>query len=120
MNFSFNYQKLSFQWYSVAIICEAWTRLGGCRTGVRCGPMQGAASDLSKIFFFFFFFSMDSRRLGLIYAKPGADSARIGPYRPNQVILAGGQNSRNRPTLNQAGTAEIGFGGHISHLRDTN
>ena len=28
-------------------VYEARTRLGGCRTGVRRGPMRGAASDMA-------------------------------------------------------------------------
>ena len=75
----------------------------------------------------FFFFS-DSRQLGSIradaarfvpnrlrFAPNRADSAKIGPYRPYQVVSAGGrysrdrlENGRNMPksALNMAGKSE--------------
>ena len=54
-------------------------RLGGCRTGVRRGPMQGVATDVAacasvpRLSFFFFFW--DLHRLG-------SDSRQTGPIRP--------------------------------------
>ena len=69
----------------------------------------------------FFFFS-DSHRLGSIradaarfmlnrlrFASNRADSAKIGPYRPYQVISAGGRYGRNRSEndRNMPETAEI-------------
>ena len=72
-------------------------RLGGCCTCVRCGcPRVGP-----RLCFFFFF--SDSCRLGSIRANMArfvpnrADSARIGPYRPYRVVLAGDRYGRNRP-----------------------
>ena len=70
---------------------------------------------------FFFFFFVDLCRLGLIrvdtarFMPNRADSAKIGPYRPYRVVLAGGQNRpetveiyRKRPksALNMARKAE--------------
>ena len=62
-------------------IYEAQTQLGGCRTGVQCGPTRGEASDTTAralvpcLSFFFFFFlvhgfastRLDSRQLGFYY-----------------------------------------------------
>ena len=84
-------------------------------------PTWGAASDMAArasvlrlSFFFFFFFSLDSCRLGFNwrwFALNRANSARIGPYRLNWVVLTGDQNGHNRPksALNHAGTAKISF-----------
>ena len=112
---------------------EARTWLGGCCTGVRRGLMRGAASDaaarasvrhLSFFFFFFFFYGfaptrLDSCWLSLIRAEPGilgldscqfapnwADSTKIEPNQPNQVVSA---SNRNKSALNHAGITKIGF-----------
>ena len=53
----------------------------------------------------FFFYITDSCRLGLICADLAwfvpnqADSARIGPYRLNQVVSVSDWNGRNRPWI---------------------
>ena len=53
---------------------EARMWLGGCRTGVRRGPMQGVATDVAacasvpRLSFFFFGICTDS---ALIHVKPG-------------------------------------------------
>ena len=87
-------------------VYEARTRLGGCRTGVRRGPMRGAASDMAAhssmprlSFFFFFFFhifvptQLDSWRLGFDSRWFGqnqtvlAESGRID-WRPKQAEIS--------------------------------
>ena len=84
-------------------VYEARTRLGGCRTGVRRGPMRGAASDvaahssmprLSSFFFFFLTYSCQLSSIRVDSALIHADLARIRPYWPNRVVSAG---DRNRP-----------------------
>ena len=77
---------------------------------------------VSAFFFFLFFFFSDSHRLGSIranaarfvlnrlqFAPNRADSAKIGPYRPYQVVSTGGRYGRNRPEngRNMPETAEI-------------
>ena len=72
-------------------------RLGGCRTRVRRGcPHGGAAFE----FFFFPRIRADVARFTpnwLRFTLNRVDSARIGPYRPYRIILAGDRYGRNRP-----------------------
>ena len=63
------------------------------------------------VFFFSFFFfhrftstQLDSRRFALNWE----DSAKIMPYWPNRVVLAGNRK-KPKSTLNHAGIAKIGF-----------
>ena len=77
-------------------------------------PMRLPARPSASAFFFFF---LDSHRLGSIrtdaarfvlnrlrFAPNRADSAKIGPYRPYQVISTDGRYGQNMPE-----TAEIGL-----------
>ena len=89
---------------------EARMRLGGCHTGVQCGVRHPTQLLHLSFFFLFFFFNrftstqLDSRRFALNWE----DSARIMPYRPNRVVLAGNRK-KPKSTLNHAGIAKIGF-----------
>ena len=90
-----------------------------CRTCIRCGLTQDAASDavaraLVRVYFFFFSrICADAARFvpnrlrfvpnRLQFAPNQADSAKIGPYRPYQVVSASDRYGRNKPE-----TAEIG------------
>ena len=104
--------------------------LGGCRTRVQRSPTRDAASDVVAhtsvpCFFFFFFFlrftptQLDSRWLSLDscqFTPNQADSARIGPYRPYRVVLAGDRYGRNMPKKAEI-CLESGRKIRNSHLR---
>ena len=66
-------------------------------------PTQGAASDTAahaSVPRLSFFFSSDSHRLGSIRVNSAsirADSAKIGPYRPETETTKTAKTSRNRP-----------------------
>ena len=103
--------------FPILFTYEAWTRLGGCHTGVWRGCLPvGAVSEL-----FFFFFSTDSLWLGSIHTNlasiltnscrtgtiwpKSSRIGRIGSYRP--AVLASDWNGRYRlkSALNEAQTS---------------
>ena len=96
---------------------EAWTRLGGCLTGVRCGVwhLTRLLAHWCRVWAFFFsHIRVDSARFAptwLLFALSRADLARIKLYWLNRVVSADDRNGRNRPKsiLNHAEIAEIGF-----------
>ena len=56
-----------------------------------------ARASVPRLRFFFFFFFLRFGPNWLQFVPNQADSARIGPYRPYQIVLAGDRYSRNRP-----------------------
>ena len=79
-------------------------------------PTRLPARRTASAFFFFFFSRIraDAARFvpnWLRFALNRADSAKIRPYRPYRVVLAGGRYGRNRPEKgrNMPETDEIGL-----------
>ena len=92
---------------------EAWTRLGGCLTGVRCGVwhLTRLLAHWCRVWAFFFF--TYSRWLGSICANLASICAEPGWFGQNQAVLAEsscfGQRPKRPKQAEISLESEIGF-----------